>query len=339
MKALIFGVTGQDGAYLARHLLHHGYTVVGAYRRSATDTTWRLDVANVLHEIELHPVDMTEFASILRLIEKVEPSHVFNLAAQSFVRTSFEVPMFTSDVTALGALRVLEAIRQVNPAIRYYQASSSEQFGDVIGSPQDEQTPFNPRSPYGVSKVFAHHMTVNYREAYGIHACCGILFNHESPLRGTEFVTRKVTSELARWAVGNGRPFKLGNLDARRDWGHAADYVVAMKMILEFVHPHDYVIATGKTHTVRELVSVAAEAAGLDFHWNGDLGYIGMKEAITVDRNLYRPSEVWTLHGNANKARHFLGWSPTYSFTDLIGEMVRIDIHRAESEGTICLPD
>ncbi len=268
--ALITGISGQDGAYLSKLLLEKGYKVFGAYRRSASVNLWRLQELGIEQQVHLVPLDLLEFTNILRTIEAVKPDEVYNLAAQSFVGLSFEQPLYTGDVDALGVARLLEAVRAVKPDIRIYQASTSEMFGKVQEVPQSESTPFYPRSPYGVAKLYAHWMTVNYREAYGMYAVSGILFNHESPLRGMEFVTRKITAGFARIKHGTQDVLELGNLDAKRDWGFAGDYVKGMWLMLQQSTPEDYVLATGQTRSVREFVELAAEAAGFDLEWDGD---------------------------------------------------------------------
>jgi GDPmannose 4,6-dehydratase len=312
-RALITGVTGQDGSYLAEFLLDQGYEVFGMVRRSSTVTFER--VAHIQDRITLIPGEMLDEVSIINVLKECKPDELYNLAAQSFVQTSFSQPVFTGEVTALGVTRVLDAIRFVNPEIRFYQASSSEMFGKVHESPQTELTPFHPRSPYGVAKVYGHWITVNYRESYGLHASSGILFNHESPRRGLEFVTRKVTHAAARVAVGLGREVRLGNLDAQRDWGFAGDYVKAMWRMLQQDQPDDFVIATGETHSVRELCEVAFGRVGL--HW---------EDYVVVDEKFLRPAEVDVLVGDATKARATLEWKPEVAFAELIEMMVDADL-------------
>ena len=312
-RALITGVTGQDGSYLAEFLLDQGYEVFGMVRRSSTVTFER--VAHIQDRITLIPGEMLDEVSIINVLKECKPDELYNLAAQSFVQTSFSQPVFTGEVTALGVTRVLDAIRLVNPEIRFYQASSSEMFGKVHESPQTELTPFHPRSPYGVAKVYGHWITVNYRESYGLHASSGILFNHESPRRGLEFVTRKVTHAAARVAVGLGREVRLGNLDAQRDWGFAGDYVKAMWRMLQQDQPDDFVIATGETHSVRELCEVAFGRVGL--HW---------EDYVVVDEKFLRPAEVDVLVGDATKARTTLEWAPEVAFAELIEMMVDADL-------------
>jgi GDPmannose 4,6-dehydratase len=312
-RALITGVTGQDGSYLAEFLLDKDYEVFGMVRRSSTVTFER--VAHIQDRITLVPGEILDEVSIINVLRECEPDELYNLAAQSFVQTSFSQPVFTGEATALGVTRVLDAIRFVNPKIRFYQASSSEMFGQVHESPQTELTPFHPRSPYGVAKVYGHWITVNYRESYGLHASSGILFNHESPRRGLEFVTRKITNAAARIAVGLQREVRLGNLDAQRDWGFAADYVRAMWLMLQQDTPDDFVIATGETHSVRELCEVAFSRVGL--HW---------EDHVVVDEKFLRPAEVDVLVGDATKAHTTLDWKPEIGFPDLIEMMVDADL-------------
>jgi GDPmannose 4,6-dehydratase len=318
-RALITGITGQDGAYLAEFLLGKGYEVHGMVRRASTENFER--IGRLRERIELHQADLLDQLSIITLLSEVRPQEVYNLAAQSFVPTSWLQPLLTGEFTALGVTRVLEAIRLVDPAIRFYQASSSEMFGKVQEEPQNEQTPFWPRSPYGVAKVYGHWITVNYRESYGIFACSGILFNHESPLRGKEFVSRKVSDTVARIKLGVQEKLKLGNLDAKRDWGFAGDYVQAMWMMLQQERPDDYVVATGQKHSVRELVELAFGQVGLDW-----------QEHVEVDPKLLRPAEVNTLRGDAAKAQKVLGWQPTVSFAELVRMMVDADLKRVRRE-------
>lgn len=315
--ALITGVTGQDGAYLARFLLDQGYVVHGMVRRSSSENFERIDA--IRDRIHLHQADLLDQLSLVRLLDRTQPDELYNLAAQSFVPTSFEQPLLTGEYTALGVTRVLEAVRTVNPKIRFYQASSSEMFGTVREEPQTEQTPFWPRSPYGVAKVYGHWITVNYRESYNLFACSGILFNHESPLRGKEFVTRKITLGAARIKLGQQSKLQLGNLDAQRDWGFAGDYVRAMWLMLNHDHPDDYVIATGVKHSVREFAECAFGRLGLDY-----------RDHVEVDPQWYRPADVHTLCGDASKARRELGWVPEVSFRELAEQMVDADLERAQ---------
>jgi len=318
--ALITGITGQDGAYLAQLLLEKGYRVIGAFRRASTVSTFRLDALGITPEVELVPFDLTDHGNMRRVIDAAAPDEVYNLAAQSFVGVSFEQPVTTGEITGVGVVRLLEAIREANPGIRFYQASTSEMFG-AAPAPQDEKTPFYPRSPYAASKLYAHWSTVNYREAYGMHASSGILFNHESPLRGAEFVTRKITLGAARIRHGLQAQLKLGNLDARRDWGYARDYVEAMHLMVQQPEPDDYVVATGETHSVREFVEAAFEAADLDW-----------EQYVFTDPAFLRPAEVDLLLGDVTKAREKLGWSPKIKFEDLVSLMVEADLKRAAFE-------
>ncbi|EAQ80768.1 GDP-mannose 4,6-dehydratase [Blastopirellula marina] len=316
-RALITGITGQDGAYLAELLLEKGYEVHGMVRRSSSERFERIEP--LLDRIQLHEGDLIDQLSLVRLLEKIKPTEVYNLAAQSFVPTSFSQPLLTGEVTALGATRMLEAIRVVDSQIRFYQASSSEMFGKVPTEPQDESTPFWPRSPYGVAKVYAHWITVNYRESYDIYAVSGILFNHESPLRGTAFVTRKITDAVARIKHGLLDKLRLGNLDAERDWGFAGDFVEAMYLMMQQDSPRDYVIATGQKHTVRQFVELAFDRAGLDW-----------EDYVELDPAFLRPAEVNTLCGDASKAKQELGWKPKVNFQQLVNMMVDADLHRVE---------
>ncbi len=318
-KALITGITGQDGSYLAEFLLERGYEVIGLVRRSSTVNFER--IGHIQDKITLVSGDLLDETSLLQVLDTHRPDEVYNLAAQSFVQTSWAQAVFTGEVTALGVTRLLDAIRMVNPKIRFYQASSSEMFGKVRETPQKETTPFYPRSPYGVAKVYGHWITVNYRESYGLHACSGILFNHESPRRGLEFVTRKVTDGVARIKLGLADKILLGNLDAQRDWGFAGDYVRAMWMMLQQDEPDDYVIATGKTHSVQRLCEVAFGVVGLDWH-----------DYVAQDPRFMRPAEVDLLVGDASKAKERLGWEPKVSFEELIEMMVEADLKRL-SEG------
>jgi GDPmannose 4,6-dehydratase len=345
--ALITGITGQDGAYLAEFLLAKGYEVHGMKRRTSLFNTARID-----HLYEdphrpgrrfiLHHGDMTDSLSVLRVVEKAQPDEIYNLAAQSHVAVSFEEPEYTANADGLGALRVLEAIRVLGLGgrCRFYQASTSELFGLVAETPQRETTPFHPRSPYGVAKLYAHWITVNYREAYGLYACNGILFNHESPIRGETFVTRKVTRALARIKLGLQECLYLGNLEARRDWGHARDYVEAQWRILQQPQPEDFVIATGEQHSVREFVAAAAQALGLSITWRGagaeEKGYDERGRAIVaVDPHYFRPAEVDALLGDAAKARERLGWEPRVRFAELVAEMAREDLKAAERDALV----
>jgi GDPmannose 4,6-dehydratase len=337
-KALITGITGQDGAYLAKLLLDKGYEVYGAYRRSAVLNLNGLKYLGVDEKVRYLPLELLEFTNIYRAIERIRPDEIYNLGSQSFVALSFEEPIFTADVTALGPLRVLEAIRAVKPDTKFYQASSSEMFGKVQAIPQNEKTPFYPRSPYAASKLFAHWITVNYRESHGIFGCSGILFNHESPLRGLEFITRKVTDGIARIKNRLQDRIVLGNLDSKRDWGYAPEYVEAMWLMLQQDKPDDYVVATGETHSIREFAERAFRYAGFDIVWEGK----GIEEKgidrgtgkvmVEVSPQFFRPAEVDILLGDYSKARERLGWQPRTKFQDLVSIMVEADIKRIEKE-------
>ena len=316
-KAFITGITGQDGSYLAELLLEKGYDVHGLVRRSSSFNTWRID--HIRDRIALHYGDLVDQNSLMRTLERVQPHEVYNLAAQSHVKVSFEMPEYTTDVTGQGVLRVLDAVRELGLKTRVYQAGSSEMFGLVQETPQTERTPFHPRSPYGVSKVFGHWMAVNYREGYGMHVSNGILFNHESPRRGENFVTRKITMAVAAIKKGLQRELRLGNLDAKRDWGYARDYVEAMWLMMQQEKPDDYVIATGETHAVREFLEEAFSYAGLEW-----------RDHVVVDAKYLRPAEVDVLLGNPAKARAVLGWKPRVGFQELVRLMVDADL---EGEG------
>jgi GDPmannose 4,6-dehydratase len=311
--ALITGITGQDGSYLAEWLLGQGYRVCGTVRRASTDTSGR--IKHLQGRIELYQADLLDFTSLASVLDQVRPDEVYNLAAMSFVPTSWKQPVLTAEYTAVGVTRVLDAIRQVCPEARFYQASSSEMYGKARETPQSEATPFHPRSPYGVAKAYGHYITVNYRESYGLFACSGILFNHESPRRGPEFVTRKISQGVARIKRGLAAELRLGNLDARRDWGFAGDYVRAMWLMLQQDKPDDYVVATGATHAVREFVQIAFDHVGLDW-----------RRHVVVDPSLYRPAEVDVLLGDPSKARRCLGWTPEVDFGRLVTMMVAADL-------------
>jgi GDPmannose 4,6-dehydratase len=320
--ALITGITGQDGSYLAEWLLEKGYEVHGIVRRSSTESFER--IAHLGQRIRLHQADLLDQLSLIDVLQKTQPSEVYNLAAMSFVPTSWTQPVLTGEFTAIGVTRMLEAIRLLNPkGIRFYQASSSEMFGKVLETPQTESTPFYPRSPYGVAKVYGHWITVNYRESYGLYGCSGILFNHESPRRGREFVTRKVTDAVARIKLGLQGELRLGNLDAKRDWGYAGDYVKAMWLMMQQDQPDDFVIATGETHSVQELVETAFGHAGLDWHRH-----------VVIDPALVRPAEVDLLVGDSGKAERILSWRPQYKFSELIRMMVEADLKAVNKERT-----
>ena len=324
-RALITGITGQDGSYLAELLLDEGYEVVGMVRRSSAPNLWRIQ--HIVDRLTLRPADLLDQLSLLQLIDEVRPHELYNLAAMSFVPASWDQPMLTGEFNAQGVTRVLEAVRRVDPSIRFYQASSSEMFGKVREMPQTELTPFYPRSPYGVSKVFAHYITVNYRESYNLFAVSGMLFNHESPRRGLEFVTRKVTDGVARIKLGLADALTIGNLDARRDWGFAGDYVRAMWLMLQRERPEDYVIATGVSHSVRELVEIAFAHAGLEW-----------QRHVRVDPALLRPAEVEHLLGDASKARAELGWTATVDFKHLVEMMVDADVERLMASAVARVP-
>jgi len=313
--ALITGITGQDGSYLAEFLLSKGYKVHGMVRRASTETFSRIE--HLRDKIEIHQADLLDQLSIINLIENVNPDEIYNLAAQSFVPTSWVQPVLTAQFTAVGVVKVLEAIRLVNKKIKFYQASSSEMFGKVQAVPQNEKTSFYPRSPYGVAKVYGHWITVNYRESYSIFACSGILFNHESPRRGKEFVTRKITDGVARIKNGLQDKLFLGNLDAKRDWGFAGDYVRAMWLMLQQAEPDDYVISTGETHSVRDFCKLAFQYAGLNW-----------EDHVCIDPQLVRPAEVDLLIGDCSKANNILGWKPEVSFKELVEMMVEADLKR-----------
>ncbi|MBK1692007.1 GDP-mannose 4,6-dehydratase [Ectothiorhodospira mobilis] len=338
--ALITGVTGQDGAYLAQFLLERGYRVHATYRRSSAVNFWRLQALGIQDHPRLHlePFDLTDMGSAIRLIERTEPDELYNLAAQSFVGVSFDQPVATAQITGVGVLNLLEAVRSVNPRIRFYQASTSEMFGQVQAVPQTEDTPFHPRSPYGVAKLFAHWATVNYRESYDLFATSGILFNHESPLRGQEFVTRKITHGVARIHHGLQSRLELGNLDARRDWGYAPEYVEGMWRMLQTDRPDTYILATGRTESVRDFVTLAFRAAGIELVWEGE----GAQEQgidpatgqvrVAVNPAFYRPAEVDLLIGDPSKARRELDWAPRTDLETLCRLMVRADLERVARE-------
>ena len=337
--AIITGITGQDGAYLAELLLAKGYTVYGTYRRTSSVNFWRTEELEIQRHPQFHLVefDLTDLGCIVRLLEKSKATEIYNLAAQSFVAVSFDQPRTTAEITGLGPLNLLEAIRIVNPAIRYYQASTSEMFGKVQSVPQTESTPFYPRSPYGVAKLYAHWMTINYRESYNIFAASGILFNHESPLRGLEFVTRKITDSMVKIKLGKQDVLELGNMDAKRDWGYAKEYVEGMYLMLQVDKPDTYVLATNRTETVRDFVTMAGKAVGFDLAWQGTAeNEVGVdrktgKTLVRVNPKFYRPAEVDLLIGNAEKARRELGWKPETTLEALCQMMVEADIRRNET--------
>ncbi len=337
-KALVTGITGQDGAYLTELLLSKGYQVYGTYRRTSSVNFWRLDELGILSDPNLHLLeyDLTDLSTTIRILQTSEAHEVYNLAAQSFVGVSFEQPLTTSQITGLGAANMLEAIRIVDPSIRFYQASTSEMFGKVREIPQTEETAFYPRSPYGVAKLYAHWMTVNYRESYDMFASSGILFNHESPLRGREFVTRKITDSVARIALGKLDVLELGNLEAQRDWGYAKEYVEGMWRMLQADRPDTYVLATNRTQSVRDFVTMAFEATGVHLAWQGsDARETGIDTAtgrtlVRINPRFYRPAEVDLLIGDASRARESLGWSATTTLEELCQMMVAADIERNE---------
>ncbi|CAN4280819.1 GDP-mannose 4,6-dehydratase [Pseudoxanthomonas sp. LjRoot125] len=334
--AIITGITGQDGAYLAQLLLGKGYRVFGTYRRTSSVNFWRLAELGVENhpDLSLIEYDLTDLGATIGMLQRIKPDEIYNLAAQSFVGVSFEQPTTTAQITGIGALYLLEAIRLVNPEIRFYQASTSEMFGKVQAVPQTESTPFYPRSPYGVAKLYAHWMTVNYRESYGMFACSGILFNHESPLRGREFVTRKITDTVAKIKLGDAECLELGNLDARRDWGYAQEYVEGMWRILQAEHADTFVLATNRTETVRDFVAMAFAAAEIEVEFRG----AGLKEiavdtstgktVMSINQRFHRPAEVDLLIGDPAKAKSELGWEPRTSLESLCGMMVEADLRR-----------
>lgn len=336
MKAIVTGITGQDGAYLAELLLEKGYTVYGTYRRTSSVNFWRIEELGVQNNPNLHLVeyDLTDLSASIRLLQTTEATEVYNLAAQSFVGVSFEQPLTTAEITGLGVVNLLEAIRIVNPKVRFYQASTSEMFGKVQAIPQVESTPFYPRSPYGVAKLYAHWMTINYRESYGIFATSGILFNHESPLRGREFVTRKITDSVAKIKLGLIKNFELGNMDAKRDWGFAKEYVEGMWRMLQADEPDTFVLATNRTETVRDFVTMAFKAVGITLQWKGEAeAEQGIDSAtgivlVSVNPKFYRPTEVELLIGDPAKAKSVLGWEPKTTLEELCRMMVEADLRR-----------
>lgn len=339
MNAVITGITGQDGAYLAELLLSKGYKVFGTYRRTSSVNFWRIESLGIAQHPNLTLVeyDLTDLSASIRLLEKTQPDEVYNLAAQSFVGVSFEQPVTTAEITGVGAVNLLEAIRIVNPNIRFYQASTSEMFGKVQQVPQTEATPFYPRSPYGVAKLYAHWMTINYREAYGIFGASGILFNHESPLRGKEFVTRKITDTVAQMSLGKASRLELGNLDAKRDWGYAKEYVEGMWRMLQAELPDTYVLATSRTETVRRFVEMSFAAVDIPLIWEGqgaeEVGRHAEKGQVLVSINpaFYRPAEVDLLVGDASKAHKELQWQPTTTLESLCKMMVTADLERQKT--------
>ena len=337
-KAMITGITGQDGGYLAKFLLSKGYHVIGLYRRGATDTFSKLKEHGIFDQIELVDFDLLEFSNICRLMTKYKPNEFYNLAAQSFVATSWEEPIYTAQADGMGVLYILEAIRQFSPQTRFYQASTSEMFGKVQAIPQSETTPFYPRSPYGCAKLMAHWLCINYRESFNIFTCSGILFNHESPMRGKEFVTRKITSHCAEMVTGKtDNPLELGNLNAKRDWGFAGEYVEAMWRMLQQEQGDYYVVATGETHPIRDFVTEAGKVAGFDIEWQGENeNEIGIdrktgKTVVKVNPKFFRPAEVDLLLGNPEKAERVLGWHRKVSYENLCRMMMEKDIERAKN--------
>jgi GDPmannose 4,6-dehydratase len=337
-NAIITGITGQDGAYLAELLLEKGYKVYGTYRRTSSTNFWRIDELGLRDNVNMHLVeyDLTDIGSSIRLLELAQPDEVYNLAAQSFVTVSFDQPITTAQITGLGTVNLLEAIRIVNTKIRFYQASTSEMFGNVQEVPQSETTPLYPRSPYGVAKVYAHWMTINYRESYDIFGASGILFNHESPLRGLEFVTRKITDGLARIKLGKQTHIELGNMDAERDWGYAKDYVDGMWRMLQVDEPDAYVLATGRTEKVRDFVNMTCKALDINIEWQGSgVNEVGIntetgKNIVKINPQFYRPAEVEQLIGNPEKAKKHLGWQASTSLEELCAMMVKSDLVRVE---------
>lgn len=340
MKAFVTGITGQDGAYLASFLLDKGYEVHGTLRRNSTQNLWRIKELGITkHDhLFLHDCDLTDLSNIIHIIDKIQPDEIYNLAAQSFVGLSFEQPVTTCNITGMGVLNLLEAIRLVNSKIKFYQASTSEMFGKVQAIPQDESTSFYPRSPYGVAKLFAHWMTINYKESYDIFAASGILFNHESPLRGLEFVTRKITDSIAKIAQNKIDYFELGNLDAKRDWGYAKDYVEGMWKMLQAKRPDNFILATNQTHSVREFVQMAANAAGISIEFLGEgINEVGVdkksgKTILKINKSYYRPAEVDLLIGNNNKAKDILQWEPKTNLQELCELMVEADLKRNQDD-------
>ena len=336
-KAFITGITGQDGAYLAELLLRKGYKVIGGERRNASGSLWRLKKLGIEKRVHITNFELSELTNIDRAIKKYLPDEFYNLASQSFVQDSFELPIMTTDITGLGVGRILEVLRNTKKKIKFYQASSSEMFGKATETPQKETTPFYPRSPYGAAKLFGHWLTINYRESYNMFACSGILFNHESPLRGEKFVTKKITTALARIKLGKQDCLRLGNIDSKRDWGFAGDYVEAIYKILQQKKPGDFVISTGKTHTVRKFVETSAKLLGMKIQWRGHkLNERGIdkktgKTIIKIDRRFFRPAEVDVLHGDYSRARKILKWEPKTSFNELV-EMMTISDYNEQKK-------
>ncbi len=334
--ALITGISGQDGAYLAKLLLEKGYKVYGGERRSARSSSWRLKHLGIENDIEILDFELCEFSNIIRTIEKCKPDEVYNLAAQSFVAASFEIPTMTGDSTGLGVCRVLEAIKTVDKSIKFYQASSSEMFGKVVETPQNENTPFYPRSPYAVAKLYGHWITKNYRESYDMFACSGILFNHESPLRGEEFVTRKITKALSHIKLGKQKILELGNIEAKRDWGFAGDYVEGMHLMLNHRIADDYVLSTNSTYTVRKFIEICCKKLDIELAWEGKgINETGVdvstgKKIIKINPKFYRPAEVDLLIGDSSKAQKILGWQNKTTFEEMIDLMIDFDLNLAK---------
>jgi GDPmannose 4,6-dehydratase len=334
--AFITGVTGQDGAYLSELLLKKGYNVFGGYRRTSSPNFWRIEELKVMNDVQLMEVDILDTGNLIRTFDKIKPDEIYNLAAQSFVAVSFEKPVLTGEITAIGVTRVLEAIRIVNPKIKFYQASSSEMFGKVQEIPQKESTPFYPRSPYATAKLYGHWLTINYRESYGIFGTSGILFNHESPLRGIEFVTRKVSDAVARIKYGKQDYFEIGNMDAKRDWGYAKEFVEGMWMMLQQPKPGDYVLATNENHSVREFIEHAFNLVGITLQWKGaDVNEYGIdaksgKTLVKINPKFFRPGEVDQLLGDYSKVKKELGWEPKVKFKELVEIMVQRDLERVK---------
>ena len=331
--ALITGISGQDGAYLSKLLLEKNYRVIGGDRRTASGSLWRLKELGIVDDVEVVDFELGEFTNIFRAIEDTRPDEVYNLAAQSFVGASFEMPTYTSNITGLGVARVLEAIKQIDPSIKFYQASTSELFGKIHETPQLESTPFYPRSPYGVAKLFGHWITINYREAYDMFACSGILFNHESPLRGEEFVTRKIIKGLVKIKKGLKKQLLLGNVEAKRDWGFAGDYVEAMYLMMQHDIPDDYVISTGENHSIKDFIKIVCDELDIKIEWSGEnlnekcIDSSTGKVIIKINTKYYRPAEVDVLLGDSSKAKNTFGWKPKTSFEDLVSMMIKADYH------------
>ena len=327
-NALITGITGQDGAYLAKFLIDKGYNVFGTVRRGASEKLSRLEFLEIKDQINFIDFDLLELSNIQKIIKETEPDEIYNLAAQSFVPTSFSLPILTADINALGVVRILDTILNLNKEIKFYQASTSEMFGKVKEVPQNESTGFHPRSPYGVSKLFSHHMTINYRESYNLFACSGVLFNHESPLRGSEFVTKKIIKALVQIKNGSEECLKLGNIESQRDWGHAKDYVEAMWLMLNHDEPDDYVVSTGVTTTVKDFIELTLNKLNFQYEWTGEglnntlVDIDKNKKIIEIDKNLYRPAEVDLLIGDSSKIRKNLNWKPFYTLDSLIDDMI-----------------